>query len=261
MKRSTKNWNNFVSFAKERIVGSSYPMTRVSQWLFLSFFKNPLTFKYIDNMNQEKEIWKPVVGFEGLYEVSNLGNVRSIDRVIRYSDGRVFNYKGKIRKPTVHRDGYLYVMFSINRSIKNVKVHRLVAEAFIPNPETKTYVDHIDTNRKNNKVSNLRWVTAKENANNSLTKSKRQEEGKMAIITSRMIETRTKRGRKTAPKEILQINDSGAIIGHYNSITDASKKNGFDLSFIAKCVKCKNKKAYGCYWITKHEYEKLYEQI
>lgn len=110
------------------------------------------------------EIWKPVIGYEAEYEVSNSGKVRSLDTIQRRSNGRTicnFKIKGKILKPykTGRNGGYLTV--SIHG--KNHKVHRLVAEAFIPNPDNLPQVNHIDGNKNNNTIENLEWVTNLEN--------------------------------------------------------------------------------------------------
>ncbi len=100
------------------------------------------------------EIWKDVAGFEGLYEVSNLGRVKSIPRE---------KTKGGLLKQYVDRYGYMKIVLYKNGNPHYFTVHRLVAIAFIPNPEGKKTVDHIDCNTKNNIVSNLRWCTNKEN--------------------------------------------------------------------------------------------------
>ena len=109
------------------------------------------------------EIWKPIKGYEGLYEVSNLGNIRSLDRYIEQKQfsGTIFKrlYKGKILKPQLRNSGYLMV----NLKNKQIVVHRLVAETFIENPENKPYINHKDACRTNNCVSNLEWVTHSEN--------------------------------------------------------------------------------------------------
>ena len=108
-------------------------------------------------LNME-EIWKEVKDFEGLYEVSNFGNVRSLDRISK--DGR--HLKGKTLKQHNNIDGYLVVNLRNNDS-HSYFVHRLVAIAFIPNPGNKPQVNHIDEDKENNKVENLNWMTSKEN--------------------------------------------------------------------------------------------------
>src|SRR5699024_5728355 len=98
----------------------------------------------------DREVWKDVVGYEGLYKVSNRGNVHSVRR--RDSIGRKCG--GRTLKPTYNRDGYLIVDLCNNRVRKSKRVHRLVAEAFIPNPESLPQINHIDEIKDNNNVNN-----------------------------------------------------------------------------------------------------------
>ena len=108
------------------------------------------------------ERWLPCVGYEGSYEVSSCGRVRSIDRII-YKRGFPYPFKGKILTPRLNKKGYLFVKFhSENKGIER-NPHRLVAEAFIPNPENKPQVNHIDSNKLNNNDWNLEWNTNSEN--------------------------------------------------------------------------------------------------
>ena len=105
------------------------------------------------------EEWRPIEGYEGLYEVSNTGRVRSVDR---------FYYrlhKGKVLSPTKDRYGYLTVTLNCNGKSKTIKIHRLVAQAFLPNPDNLPQVNHKDEDKTNNNVDNLEWCTAKYNVN------------------------------------------------------------------------------------------------
>lgn len=112
----------------------------------------------------EDEVWKDIPGYEP-YQASNLGRIRNGKK------GKTENCKklGTPLKTRVTERGYEELKLSINKQRVHMLVHRLVALAFIPNPDNKQFVDHIDTNRLNNNVSNLRWTTISENANNPNT--------------------------------------------------------------------------------------------
>ena len=118
--------------------------------------------------NLLNEIWKPVKGYEEHYEVSNMGNVRSVDRYVM-NGNRCCLLKGNPKKAYPNSNGYLRAMLYKNGQRKLHLVHRLVANAFIPNPNNLPCIDHINTLRDDNRVANLRWCTRKENANNPLT--------------------------------------------------------------------------------------------
>lgn len=111
-----------------------------------------------------EEIWKTILGYEGLYEISSYGNVRSLDRVVTRSDGNERFAKGK-RLSKIKSNGYWRANLSRDGKVSPVGVHRLVAIAFLRNPEAKPQVNHIDEIRTNNHIGNLEWATAKENVN------------------------------------------------------------------------------------------------
>ena len=109
----------------------------------------------------ENEIWKDVAGYEGFYQVSNKGNVRSVAR--KDSIGR--KRDGRILKPRYDKDGYLNVGLCKNGKSKTKNVHRLVAESFIPNPKGFLEINHKDESKSNNRVENLEWCTREHNMN------------------------------------------------------------------------------------------------
>ena len=113
------------------------------------------------------EQWHDVSGFEGLYQVSNFGNVRSLPRKISAGHGNRIAGGKEINK-TNDGNGYLSVMMSDRGRLKRIRVHRLVALAFIPAIAGKNFVNHKDSNRQNNHVSNLEWVTQKENTQHGM---------------------------------------------------------------------------------------------
>lgn len=108
-----------------------------------------------------KEKWKDIEGYEGLYKVSDYGRIISTKKKNGYKDYLI---------GTMDNKGYCRVTLNKDAVSKTFSVHRLVAQAFLPNPENKPCIDHIDTNPSNNRVENLRWVTHKENMNNPITK-------------------------------------------------------------------------------------------
>lgn len=105
----------------------------------------------------DKERWKDVVGYEGLYQVSNLGRVKSKDRIIKYSDGRTVHRRSFIKRPTYSNGGYPRIGLQVNGKLVMKFVHRLVAEAFIPNPNNYPIVNHKDEDKNNFVASNLEW--------------------------------------------------------------------------------------------------------
>lgn len=110
-----------------------------------------------------KEIWKSVVGYEGYYEVSNLGNVKSVDRDVMRSDGVVQHRCGRIKSQFVNRDGYKTVHLSKDGVESRIGVHILVANAFVSGKFEGAEVNHKDCNRSNNNSVNLEWVTHSDN--------------------------------------------------------------------------------------------------
>ena len=201
-----------------------------------------------------EELWKDIEGYEGLYQVSNLGRVKSLGRDYVAANGGIRHIEEHFLKQAISPKGYLKVTLLKNGARSTKQVHRLVAEAFIPNPDNKPQVDHIDGNKQSNIVSNLRFATNKENCNNPNTLCKSHhfhtEEWKQTMsekmkgkIPRKCIEA----AQKLHFKKVEQYNKSGCLIKTYNSITEASTSLGITISSISKSIK-RNGTCCGCYW-------------
>lgn len=113
-----------------------------------------------------EEIWKDIENYEGLYQVSNLGRVRSLDRVVKSERTGYKTVRGKIIKPTIQNTGYYYVLLYKDGKALRKTLHRIIAKAFIPNPENKPQIDHINGDKTDCRIENMRWVTPGENNSN-----------------------------------------------------------------------------------------------
>lgn len=111
-------------------------------------------------MNEE---WKDIEGYEGFYQVSNCGNIKSLPRTAKSKGSGIREVKETIKKQSVSSCGYMLVGLHKDSEMKTASVHRLVALAFVPNPEGKPQVNHINGDKKDNRAENLEWVTSSEN--------------------------------------------------------------------------------------------------
>lgn len=170
-----------------------------------------------------EEIWRPVAGYEGLYEVSNYGNVRGIDRNVSRGCKGVVLFKGKTLEKRKSKDGHLrVVLYNLNHEAKTCFVHCLVANAFIPNPDHLPFVNHKDERPENNFVNNLEWCTHLYNCNygsrNSRISSALSKPIKMLSINGEVI------------KVFKSATEAGKYLGKYpvtNICNVANHKNGF----------------------------------
>lgn len=191
----------------------------------------------------EEEIWRPVEGYEGLYEVSSIGRIKSLKRVVRNNGGyRII--QESIKKNSVDGKGYEYVWLW-NKSGREHRVHKLVATAFIPNLENKPCIDHINGNRRDNRVENLRWCTHKENSN-------------FEIAHERMSRNAPWRGKygENVPwsKAVFQYDQEGNLIQEFGGILEASRKTGINYRCISDSCRGKQKTAGGYVW--KYKFDK-----
>ena len=173
------------------------------------------------------EVWKDVPGFEGCYQVSSDGRIKSLARYVNVCGGGKRLISEKIIKPTVCKNGYLELHASRKCKKKVFLLHRLVAMLFIENPDKLPEVNHKDENVSNCSVENLEWCTSKYNANYG---------------------TRIERCAAPQRKKVKQYTQNGQLLKEWSSIKSASRECNFNDSAIIRCCKGKQKTAYGFVW-------------
>lgn len=171
-----------------------------------------------------KEIWKDVKGYEGLYQVSNLGRVKSLIR-------------NKVLSPLNRQHGYQAVQLHGKggnaRGFKSFSIHRIVAEAFVPNPENKPEVNHINEDKADNRAENLEWTTRVENCNHG-TRNRRCGDAN------------TNNPKTSSP--VKQYTLDGEYIATYPSIHEAMRNTGIAIGCIWSACEGKTKQAHGYKW-------------
>lgn len=173
------------------------------------------------------EKWKFVPGYEGLYMVSNFGRVKSVDRYVEHPViGKQF-VKGKILSLHCSKNGYLQAHLSKDGRNCYYCVHRLVALAFIPNPDNLPQVNHINEDKTDNRVENLEWCTNKENCNHG---------------------TRNQRMKSTLSKKVNQYTLDGELVKTWDSVSEAAKTLNCCVGHITRCCHGKLKKYHKFRW-------------
>lgn len=167
----------------------------------------------------QKEIWKDVIGWEGLYSISNKGNFKRLSKTIKRSNGVVINLKEKLIKGWKNDDGYINVELNINNKSKKVQLSRLVAQSFVDNPENLPQVNHIDGNKTNNNYLNLEWVTSRENNCHRVHKTKKHSKYIGVTLRSKQGLNKT-RGKKKWVATIT-INCKLINLGYFESEEEA----------------------------------------
>lgn len=201
-------------------------------------FNNINNSALINSAMNNQEIWKDVEGYEGSYQVSNLGRVKSLERIVNHSIyGKMYVGERILKTYNCNHDEYIRIDLKSN-GIKDKKlVHRLIAESFIPNPENKKTVNHKDGNKKNNNIDNLEWMTHSENHLHSYKELGRK--GYFTGITG-------KNNPKSKP--IIQLSLTGEYIKEFCSATEAEFKTGIFQTNISKCCVGKRNNAGGYIW-------------
>lgn len=173
--------------------------------------------------NLEKEIWKDIPNYEGLYQVSNLGRIKSLERIDALGNRR----KEKILKPQISNNGYYRVQLCKNSKVRFYLVHRLVWIAFNGQISESIQVNHINEIKTDNRLENLNLMTCKENINYG---------------------SRNERVSKKLSKVVLQFTLDNILIKEYHNTMQVARENGFNQGHISDCCNGKRKTAHGFKW-------------
>ena len=170
------------------------------------------------------EIWLPIEGYDGTYEVSSEGRVRSLNYL--------HTWRTQVMKPKMSSNGYLYVVLCKDGEQKQYRVHRLVTEAFLLNPDNLPQVNHKDENKANNAVTNLEWCTAKNNCNHGTRNAR--------------VSTAMTNGKLSKP--VQQLSLDGVLVALWPSLHEAWRQTAITCQSISGCCKGKYRTAGGYVW-------------
>lgn len=181
----------------------------------------------------DKEIWKDIVGYEGLYQVSNLGRVKSLKRKVYAGRGKMrWQYERILSNKKENGNGYKIVNLFKNGKGKNKYIHRLVAESFLENQNNLPQINHKDENKSNNCVNNLEYCTCQYNCtynNLHIRRGLKSRNNKMS-------------------KKVYQLNENNKILKEYPSISEASRQVNISFQAISDCLNGKQKHSAGYKW-------------
>ena len=177
-------------------------------------------------MDYDNEIWLPIKGFEGSYEVSNLGRVKSVERKI-FRDNRYQPIRERILSQKLSKKGYMIVGLRLNAKSKFKYVHRLVGETFLERPDYECEINHIDENKTNNVLSNLEWCTHLANINHGTGRERHAAAIRIPVSCYTL---------------------EGELVRHYGSITEAGKDLGVLKTSVWAALSGKSKTCKGMIW-------------
>lgn len=185
-----------------------------------------------------EEIWKDIPGYEGVYQVSNMGRIKGLPRRRNGRSNIPINMKGRMLKPKL-RNGYELVILHKDNVCETKLIHRLVAQAFIPNPENKPTVNHKKGIKNDNRATELEWMTYSENSTHAYR-----------VLMNPPTRGYTGRFGKLhhSSKPIGRFSLEGELIESYEGLSDASRKTGIFISSIHKAVSGRRKTCHGCLW-------------
>lgn len=186
----------------------------------------------MENINYENEIWRDIPEYEGLYQASNFGRIKSLERFRKGENGCLISVKERILKPSINHKGYYRIQLCKQSIVKTYQVHRLVWEAFNGSITEGLQVNHINEIKTDNRLENLNLMTAKENINwgtRNVRSSKKHINGKKS-------------------KSVLQYDLQDNFIKEFPSLMQVYRELGFNQAHICSCCKGRYKQAYGYIW-------------
>lgn len=183
------------------------------------------------------EIWKDIPGYEGHYQASTLGKIRSLDRYLFHPICRRRFLKGRVLKLALSDRGYLHLCL-YNPKNKNHRINRLIAQTFIPNPENLPEVNHKDGNKLNNNVDNLEWCTSSENNLHAV---------RMGLVKRGVTDPRS--------KPVVQLTLDGDFVAEFAGVKEAARETGISLGNISNVLHKKRNFAGGYKWEFKTNYK------
>jgi len=181
----------------------------------------------------EEEIWKDVKGYEGFYKVSNMGRVKSLEREVLYSNGRIHKYGERILSTFTNKKGYITVCLCKNGVCKVKRLHQVVLSAFYDRPQGMDSINHKDENKANNRLDNLEYCTSEYNLNYG-TRAER--------ISRKQIND------KNRSTKVCQYTKEGQLVSIYPSIKEAMRQTGADVRRISACCNGYRKTEKGFVW-------------
>lgn len=214
--------------------------------------------EFIKSVSLEGEIWKDVVGYEGYYVVSNFGRIATLSHTVSFTSvyngvevKKTFNAKQCLRKLHRGKYGYMECTLRDGKRIKLMKVHRIVAEAFIPNPQSLPSINHKDEDKTNNKVENLEWCTCLYNDNYG-TRNKRLKKSVSNAHKNGLYDN----SYQTRCKPIVGISLLDNTTIFFEKSSDLAKQ-GFERHLVSKCCRNLRKDYKGYKWMFLSDYETL----
>lgn len=181
-----------------------------------------------------QEQWKDITGYEGYYQVSDLGNVRSIDRYVLHKNGTLMPIKGRLLRGAIAKNGYIQIILCVECVKKNLMVHRVVGKHFLRPQDSKSQINHINGIKTDNRAENLEWCTPSENIKHAY------RNGMVGLVKPKGLDNKNS-------KPIKGVDSNGNTI-LFDSITQAANMLPNDASNIVKCLKGKQKSASGYKW-------------